>query len=326
MANNNRREFLLTCGSFALLAAQGPELFAAPGRSRRSAAGGQRRLGLMLQRRGSSNAIARTRLDLDVARMAVVVVDMWTAHGCSGAGAVSNEMIPDLNRGLEAARQLGIPVIFASAGDDLKRWEGKPQRLRITEVPHHEMPPSNGFLKKQVGYGPYPSPCMCKITALKRGTNEPLIQCQRMPQNHNLSPDIVVGDQDLFIAAGQYRPEVKWALYSWGEVAQQELWNFVQEKGITHLLYMGCATNMCVLNREFGMIMMKRLGIESVLVRDLTRAMTSDGYSPITLELDPSFTPAVGTQYAVEYIEREVGPSIDSEQLLQAASRIRNKR
>jgi len=319
----NRREFLLKCGGFGLLTTWSAELFAGSGRLGQRPAGTRRRLELTLQRRGPSNAVTSSRLTVDAAQTAVVVVDMWRAHYCPGANAVAKELVPAMNRALDAARRLGIPVVFASAGDDLKRWEGKPQRLRITGLPRHDMPPSNDFLKEQNGYGPYPASCMCKVTALKPGTNEPLLQCKRIPLNHNQSPDVIVGDQDVFIAAGHYRPEVKWALYSWGEAAQQELWNFVQERGITHLLYMGVSANMCVLNREFSMIMMKRLGLESVLVRDLTRAMTFDGYSPITLGLDPAFTPALGTLYAVEYIEREVGPSIVSEQLLRAASHVK---
>jgi nicotinamidase-related amidase len=110
---------------------------------------------------------------------------------------------------------------------------------------------------------------------------------------------------------------------SWGEPAQQELWNFIQERGITHLLYVGFATNMCIINREFAMIQMKRLGIETVLIRDATLSITYNGYNPMTRALDPLFNPQEGTRYAIEYIEQRIGPSIDSGQILDAASSLR---
>jgi nicotinamidase-related amidase len=266
--------------------------------------------------KGKDKATESTRLDTRYT--AVVVVDMWTTHGCAGATACMRALVPRMNTVLNTVRALGIPVIFAPSGDDLKRWEGKPQRTRIDFLPHHPMSASNGFLAGHGIDGPFTSPCMCKVTEVNPVTGAPVFHCRRLMSDHNQNPELNVSDQDLFLAAGRYRPGVKSAIRSWGEPAQQELWDFVREKGITHLLYLGCATNMCVINREFGMIQMERLGLEPILVRDMTMAMTFDGYNPITKRLDPSFTPEIGTAYAIEYIEENIGPSIESAQLLHA--------
>ena len=252
--------------------------------------------------------------------MAIVVVDIWTQHYCKGATEWPAKMIPQWNEFLDAARAMGIQVVFASAGDDLKRWEGKPQRTAITSLPQHALPASNGFLPGHGMFGPWPSGCMCPITKLQEGSDQPLIQCRQQKHLPNQDPRIVVREQDVFIAAGHYVPEnLPSAIASWGQPAQQELWNLCQERGITHLLYIGDAANMCVINREFGMIQMRRLGLTCVIVRDLTNAMTYYGYNPETRKLDPSITPVAGTAKAVEYIEAKIGPSIDARQIIEPA-------
>ena len=278
-----------------------------------------RTIRLKLRQRDPRGRVFRSAADVDVTKTAVIVVDMWASHYCPAMTAETAALVPKMNRALGAARNLGMQVIFAPSGYDLKSWEGKPQRLGITSLPYYPLPKSNGFMAGVGPNGPYSAPCMDKVTEVKPGTNEPVFRCKRMHENFNPNPSLVVGSQDLFIAAGQYRPGKKSAIDSWGEPAQQELWNFVKARGITTLIYMGVATNMCVINREFGMIQMRRLGLRTILVRDLTAAMTYNGYNPIAKKLDPKWTPAVGTQYAVRHIEENIGASITSDQLTSAA-------
>ena len=63
-------------------------------------------------------------------------------------------------------------------------------------------------------------------------------------------------DQRLLILPGDY--------VSSGD---QELHNLCQEQGITHLIYTGGATNMCLCQKPEGMIGMTRLGYKSVWPR-----------------------------------------------------------
>jgi len=54
----------------------------------------------------------------------------------------------------------------------------------------------------------------------------------------------------------------------------REVFNFLQQEGILHLIIMGVHTNMCVLNRSFGIKQMTRWeDIVCYLVRDLTDTM-----------------------------------------------------
>jgi hypothetical protein len=71
---------------------------------------------------------------------------------------------------------------------------------------------------------------------------------------------------------------------------------------------MGVHTNMCILNRSFGIKKMLGRGFKAALVRDLTDAM----YNP---EQPPYVSHHEGTRLVVEYIEKKYCPTIDSGQL-----------
>jgi nicotinamidase-related amidase len=276
-------------------------------------------ISLSLKNRTKDREPRISQVTVEARRMAIVACDMWTAHSCSGFNQNAALVLPRIISLFDASRKLGIPIVFAPSGADLEKIASISARTKITLLPHHSLPTSNGFLNGHGSNGPFASSCMCKIVALQPGTSQPLIQCNRVQHDYNQTPVVPVTDKDFFIAAGHYREGTHSAIRSWGEPAQQELWNFVQERGITHLLYVGFATNMCIINREFAMIQMKRLGLQPILIRDATLSITYNGYNPMTLSLDPLFTPEFGTGFAVEYIEQRVGPSIDSAQIIHAA-------
>ena len=73
---------------------------------------------------------------------------------------------------------------------------------------------------------------------------------------------------------------------------------------------MGVHTNICILNRAFGVREMKRLGFNVAVVRDLTDAM----YDP---HKRPFVSHARGTELVVEHIEANWCPSIMSDDLTQ---------
>jgi hypothetical protein len=71
---------------------------------------------------------------------------------------------------------------------------------------------------------------------------------------------------------------------------------------------MGVHTNICILNRAFGVREMTKLGFNVVVARDLTDAM----YDP---RKRPFVSHARGTELVVEHIECNWCPSILSEDL-----------
>jgi nicotinamidase-related amidase len=94
--------------------------------------------------------------------------------------------------------------------------------------------------------------------------------------------------------------------------ARQELWNIVRARGLTHLLYVGVHTNWCVSNRPNGLIPMKRLGLATALVRDLTDAW-SDPYGYERYKPRPGITPDKATELVIEHQERYIQPTVTSD-------------
>jgi hypothetical protein len=83
----------------------------------------------------------------------------------------------------------------------------------------------------------------------------------------------------------------------------------MQAKGIKHVIGMGHATNMCLLGKDSGMNTWLERGINTVSVGDLTEAM----YSPIDA---PYVSREEATRIMVEYIEKFLCPTINSDQVL----------
>ena len=85
----------------------------------------------------------------------------------------------------------------------------------------------------------------------------------------------------------------------------QEIYNFCKQEGITNIALMGVHTNICILNRSFGIRQMTRWGYRSILVRDLTDSM----YDPRD---PPHVSHERGTELVVEHIEMYWGPTVSS--------------
>ena len=88
----------------------------------------------------------------------------------------------------------------------------------------------------------------------------------------------------------------------------REIYSCLRACGTRFLVVMGVHTNMCVLNRSFGIKQMVRWGVPVALVRDLTDTM----YNPA---MPPYVSHAEGTRLVVEYIEKFWCPTILSADL-----------
>ena len=80
-------------------------------------------------------------------------------------------------------------------------------------------------------------------------------------------------------------------------------------RGIRNLLVMGVHTNMCILNRSFAIKRMTRMGIHSVLVRDLTDAAYDTSKRPFVSHEQ-------GTELVIQHIEKYWCPSMLSKDLV----------
>lgn len=266
---------------------------------------------LVLTHRNAANEPYQDKIVVNPVNLAIVVVDMWNSHRCPTMVEKEVELIPRLNQTLDAARRLGIQVVFAPSDVNIaEKWAGKVQRTSVEALHQYPLPPSNQFQPEQ--FPDWGSSCMCPVTAINLADRKPIFTCQRGPEPTDQHPLIIVKEQDMFLNASG----VPDAIHSWGAPAQQELYNLCMDRHIEYILYTGCATNMCVVNREFAMVQMRRLNFKPVLIKDLTHAATYNGYNPDTKSLDSTFTPARGTELSIQSIQRYIGPTMTSDQLL----------
>lgn len=233
---------------------------------------------LKLQQRHPDGAKYFTNLTIDPKKCCIVVVDMWASHSSWDMAKRSEALIPRMNQVFDIARNLGIQIIFIPSGFT-DRFNGTPQREAVRVMPNHVLPK-----KKVINF---PAPVSSDNNMEPRGINVPYTSPHGDYGQH---PDLIIKDKD-YIADWQ---------------TEQELYNITQEKGITHLFFTGCATNMCVLNRPFTMENMTRYNFQCIVIRDLTEALT---------KVTNNYSPDDGTRLSVEHIEKYVGASINSTQL-----------
>ena len=233
-----------------------------------------RTLHLALQTRDpkTSQVIVKAE-NVDSAKVAVVIVDPWNFHWCMTACERVSAMAPRWNRALECARKLGMPILWAPS-DVVGMYSGYPQRERALAVPllpvpkEREMPPA--AFTAPVGA------CMCG----------PGIGCVVNYGWDGMNPDLVLAEDDLIASS------------------TDEVYSLLKRRGITHVIYMGLHTNMCLFGKPGALKYMVQAGLNCMLARDINDAFTS--YDPAS-----GYTPDRGTQQIDEDLERAGVPTIN---------------
>lgn len=204
---------------------------------------------------------------------AVVIVDPWNFHWCMTACERVSAMAPRWNRAVACARLLGMPVLWAPS-DVVGMYSGYPQReralgVRLIPVPTaREMPPAQ--FTAPIG------DCMCG----------PGIPCLVNYGWDGMNPDLALADNDLVVSS------------------TEEVYALLKERDITHVLYMGLHTNMCLFGKPGALKYMVQAGLNCVLTRDINDAFTC--YDPAS-----GFTPDQGTAHTDEDLERAGVPTIN---------------
>lgn len=221
------------------------------------------------------------------AETAIIICDMWDDHYCKLAAQRVGVMVPRMNGTISAARSHGVMIIHAPSGT-MDLYHDTPQRRRMREA--REAVP------------PVPIEGWCHLDPKK----EPPLP---VDTSQCACDDPVVGS--AVRAYSRQHPGLEIVGFDGVSDSGKEIYNFCRQEGITNVAIMGVHTNMCVLGRSFGIRQLTRLGINVVLVRDLTDAM----YDP---RQPPYVSHARGTEMVVEHIERYWCPSILSEDLTSA--------
>ncbi|MEZ5399763.1 MAG: isochorismatase family protein [Bryobacteraceae bacterium] len=245
---------------------------------------------LRLRARSRRNGIAvEQELRWKPAATAIIICDMWNGHYCQSSVKRIEQIVPRMNATITGARAAGVHVIHAPSGC-MDQYEGTPQRARMKTA-------------KTVA-PPAPIASWCYLD-LKDEAPLP-VDDTRQPCD-----DAVVGERIRRYT--RQHPGLEIREPDGISDSGQEIYNFLEQEGISNVALMGVHTNMCVLGRPFGIRQLTRLGKKVVLARDLTDAM-----------YDPREAPWVsherGTELVIEHVERYWCPTVLGDDLAGARS------
>ncbi len=234
-----------------------------------------------LRRDAGSHASWVTRTttsELDVAKVALVICDMWDKHWSKGATERVEALVPKIDKAVAAARRRGITIVHAPS-DTLDFYENHPARARAEAVSLVDLP-----VVVVPKYPPLPIDD-------SDGGSDTNVNGSEKPNNpvwRRQHPGIYVDEKLDYISD-----------------LGSEVYALFKQTGRTTMIIAGVHTNMCILGRSFAIKQMLAWGIDVVLVRDLTDAM----YNPAR---PPYVNHDEGTRLVIEYIEKFMCPTITS--------------
>lgn len=212
----------------------------------------------------------------------LIICDMWDKHWSKGASERVDAMVERVNEVVKTARARGVQIIH-SPSDTMDFYAGTPARNRVQEAPNCALP----NIAEERAHIPLP-----------------------------------IDDSDGGSDTNETEPAWVWTRqHEKIEIDQtcdgisddgHEIYNFLEQKGIHNILILGVHTNMCILERSFGIKQMTRWGKKVLLVRDLTDAM----YNPV---MPPYVSHEKGTDLVIGYIEKFWCPTCLSTDILPAS-------
>jgi nicotinamidase-related amidase len=224
-------------------------------------------------RDAATGSVVLTPTELVPEKTAVIIIDMWNFHWCMTASERVSAMVPRMNEMLNAARQLGMQVIW-NPSDVVTQFSGYPSYERAVAV--NKLPPPAIREPLVVKFTAPGGGCMCG----------PGLSCGGNLGWDSMNPNLQIDERDLISAS------------------TDEIYPFLKAKGITHLIYMGVHTNMCVFGKPGAISDMWRAGFNCILARDLNDALTI--YQP-----DKGYTPEKGTTEINENLQQAGIPTIN---------------
>lgn len=223
--------------------------------------------------------------DWNSSETAIIICDMWDKHWCKGASERTAEMAPLMNRVVSDARNNGMLIVH-SPGGCMKFYEGHPAR-------------NNALKFKNSGWSVNVN---SEKLQSEKNAKWPIDDsdggCDCDPECKQHHPwkrqiDIIqIKENDLITDSGE------------------ELLSYFYSKGIKNVILMGVHTNMCIINRPYGLRSMINSGINAVLMRDLTDSMYDSKEWPNVSHFN-------GTRIMIDYIEKYICPTIVSSDFTQ---------
>jgi len=223
--------------------------------------------------------VVETHVAIPARRVAFLICDMWDDHWCPSAARRCDQLAQRMASLVDRLRQAGVTIIHCPS-DTMGFYRGHPAREWVSRLPR---PAADRFPVVERPDPPLP------IDDSDQGCDTPGVAPFRawMRQNRRLS----IHPEDAITDNGE------------------EVLALITHRGIEQVIVAGVHTNMCVLNRSFGIKALTRRGVSCVLARDLTDAM----YNPAS---PPYVSHERGTELVVEHIETHWCPSLDSASMM----------
>ena len=210
---------------------------------------------------------------------AIIICDMWDRHWCNDATARVAEMAPEMNRVISIAREKGVLIVHAPS-DCMDYYANHPGRKEARRYSDQRISAlADGSKLPSEANAPWP------VDQSDEGCEN--ADCQPHRAWTKQIDALTITDKDLISDSGA------------------EIGAFFRRKGVKNVILMGVHTNMCVIGRSFGLRAMKRMGMNVVLMRDMTDLMYNS-------QMPPYVNHFTGLDLIVDYIETYVCPTIVS--------------
>lgn len=210
---------------------------------------------------------------------AIIICDMWDKHWCRGATARVAEMAPAMNELLDIARGKGVKIVHAPS-DCMDYYKDYPGRKEAGKYKDKQIAGQADGSKL-----PSEANAVWPVDQSDEGCEE--ADCKPHRAWTRQTDLLTIKDEDLISDSGA------------------ETGAYFKKKKIKNVILMGVHTNMCVIGRSFGLRAMKRMGMNVVLMRDMTDLMYNH-------EMPPYVNHFTGLDLMVKYIETYVCPSVVS--------------
>jgi len=219
----------------------------------------------------ATNAVKLAPAKLNPLQAGVVIVDPWNYHWCMTWTEQAGGMTPRMNRALQGCRKLGMSVFWAPT-DTAGMFVGWPQRQRAMTVPYVPVP---NLRKAECCWTVPWGACLCG----------PGLACLPNYGHDGMVPSLEIAESDWIVSG------------------TQELYSLCKARGLTHLIYFGGATNICLTGKDVGLGPMYAAGLKTIFARDLAFAWTH--YDPAK-----GYTPTTGNAQAADDLERAGIPTV----------------
>ncbi|HWA96578.1 MAG TPA: hypothetical protein VG844_18415 [Terracidiphilus sp.] len=214
------------------------------------------------------------------AKTAIIITDMWDKHWCPSETERVKVLAQRMEPLLDKARRSGMLIIHAPSST-MNFYANSPGRLSAKMAPHVQPPP-------ELNIPDLPLP----IDDSDGGCDTPTRQYDawsREISTLSIKPGDVISDNGA------------------------EIYNVLKQHHIETVLYVGVASDMCVLDRSFGIKQMSKWGVRCILIRDMTDAMYDS-------RMRPHVSHSEANEMVIRYIEQHWAPTVTSSQVLAALS------